>query len=121
MQKAEKVREMLKMQLESGLSVREFCFNQGIAHATFYNQKKWLAAYEKKRELAPITIKPSEIRKEYPPQKYFVHKDILESGLGTSHQIQVLEIKYPNGIELRLSSAKLDVSLLQTLLNPQAR
>ena len=40
MQKAEKIREMLKMQLESGLSVKEFCFNQGIGQATFYNRKK---------------------------------------------------------------------------------
>ena len=57
MQKVEKIRDMLKIQLESGLSGREFCFNQGIPHATFYNRKKWLAMYEKR---------PIEVRKWHP-------------------------------------------------------
>ena len=121
MQKAEKIREMLKMQLESGLSVREFCFNQGIGHATFYNRKKWLATYDKKPMLAPITIKPDETTRNCFAQESSMQKEELQPSYETNNPMQVLEIKYPNGIELRLSCAKLDQGILQTLINPQAR
>ncbi|MEG1574760.1 MAG: hypothetical protein RR341_06790, partial [Bacteroidales bacterium] len=102
-------------------SVREFCFNQGIGHATYYNRKKWLATYDKKPMLAPITIKPTETTRNCFAQESSLQKEELQPSYETNNPMQVLEIKYPNGIELRLSSVKLDRGLLETLLNPQAR
>ncbi|MFC2116648.1 transposase [Bacteroidota bacterium] len=50
MQKETRFFELIRLQGDSGLSVREFCSNEGIAYSTFYYWRKKLHRKESGRK-----------------------------------------------------------------------
>ncbi len=108
MLKREKVEKLIKAYQESGLTVRDFCYNQGISTSSFYYSKHWLESCQNKPALAPIHIK----------ENHFTDLATFGQNESKTHTAQVLEMKYPNGIELRLTG-DIDLELVQALLNPK--
>ncbi|GEM_PF-5574444 len=106
MQKIEKIRSMLDRHAASGLSIGEFCFNEGICPATFYNRQKIYKNTLKVGNLVPVSVQGSQEETNISNSA-----NSSESICGTA----VLEIKYPNGIELRFSGV-LRVECIKELL-----
>ncbi|NJK96400.1 MAG: hypothetical protein HC905_17130 [Bacteroidales bacterium] len=103
-----KILAILERHKKSGLTVNDFCSNEGIARATFYNWKKKLRNNNGKRFI------PIEVR----------NASILAAGANTNPIRQennlpdecILEIGYPNGVELRVKK-DLDLLHLKALIN----
>ena len=51
--------KLYQRQQESGLSVREFCSNEGIAYSTFYYWYKKTRPKRGNQEFIPLVVKPS--------------------------------------------------------------
>lgn len=99
----------------SGLTISNFSANEGYHKSSFYYwNKKYLQATATP-ELARITITP--------PAKREYHRrtatGVIKSGT-TSHfgagQKMIIEIKHPNGLEIRLRG-DIDPAVLGTILN----
>lgn len=114
MLKREKVEKLIKAYQESGLTVRDFCYNQGISTSSFYYNKHWLESCQNRPILAPILIKDNSH-----PAPTIQEEDVMPRQIRSKEPTaQVLEMKYPNGIELRLTG-DIDLQLVQALLNPK--
>lgn len=57
MHKESRYRELLDQQQESGLTIKEFCSNQGIAPATFHYWKRKLVKKPGRKEFIPLVVK----------------------------------------------------------------
>ena len=57
MQKESRFLELISLQQDSGLTVREFCSNEGIAPATFYYWRKKLQNSKGKKDFIPLIVK----------------------------------------------------------------
>lgn len=105
MRKEDKYRELLRLQEDSGLGVREFCSNQDIAPATFYYWRKKFNREKQPDSFIPLLIKPNGgLEPSSGP-----HGQI--PGAGTS-----VELAYPNGVVLRLNNG-VAISDLKALIN----
>jgi hypothetical protein len=94
---------LYQRQQESGLSVREFCANEGIAYSTFYYWYKKIKPKRGNQEFIPLVVKPSQS----------VPSPIQESR--NSGEDIFLEVEYPNGTRLRIKQ-DLDLVHLRTLV-----
>ncbi|NJO70487.1 MAG: transposase [Bacteroidetes bacterium] len=103
MRNESKILAIIERQKESGLTVIDFCTNEGIAPATFYNWKKKLRGSKEKRFI-PIEIKNSP---NFPFDPNANHK---QEGNGQVYNECIFEIGYPNGTILRVKN---DLGLLQ--------
>ena len=89
---------LITRQKESGLSVRHFCSNEGIAPATFYYWKKKLNPKRIGREFIPLVVKTTQA-----------------AALPGYGDTMLFEIRYPNGIILCVKS-DLDLEKLRALI-----
>lgn len=97
-----KFEELHRRQQESGLTVKDFCFNEAIAPATFYYWKKKL----KKNgtpDFIPLVVKSGTT---LPAQPYNDQPSVAQTGEPDA----LLELVYPNGTRLRI---KKDLDLVQ--------
>ena len=104
--------DLLRRQKESGLTVRDFCANEGIVPSTYYY---WLKK-SKAKEAQPRMFIPLIATSDNIP------------GLKKKHQLQVppasreydspviLELVFPNGTVLRVRN-QVDLPLLQNLVH----
>ena len=107
------IEDAIERHKRSGLSVKDFCFNEGIRRSTFYYWLKKIREKEQSKKFIPIiTRDPSElpvngtspeIRKTNP----------LSS---KTRDDALLEVVYPNGTILRVRQ-NIDISLLHALVN----
>ena len=95
---------------ESGLTVIDFCSNEGIAPSTYYYWRKKIKKNHTVRDFIPLVVNP--------PQP------VPHGGLTKSHQSvnesmsindAILELEYPNGTRLRIRQ-DLDLTQLRTLV-----
>ncbi len=110
MQKESRFRELLSLQQDSGLTVREFCSNEGIAPATFYYWRKKLLNRKGKKDFIPLIVKSSgsSISQAY-------SRNSNQSGQ-ISEDHTLLEFVYPNGTRLRVKN-DLDLTHLRALIH----
>jgi hypothetical protein len=101
-----RITELLERQKESGLSIRSFCSNEGIAPSTFYYWKKKIFRDTPGQRFIPLvvqvpgaTVYPTPGRPDNP-------------GMDNVP----LEISYPNGTTLRIRQT-LDLSGLRSLVS----
>ncbi len=111
MQKEDRYRELLAQQQESGLTIKEFCSNHGIALATFHYWKKKLCSKKPgRKDFIPLVVKTGTslgaTGNGNDPQA-------LHSGL---ERKALFEFVYPNGTLLRVTS-DLDLAHLRTLIH----
>lgn len=105
--------ELYGRQQESGLKVKDFCSNEGIAEATFYYWKKKLHKDTSKNRFIPLVVKSGQpsIRQNFktqsPSENYGQQK--------TENEF-LLELVYPNGTRLRIKN-DLDLTHLRALID----
>ena len=91
--------ELISRQKASGLSVRGFCSNEGIAPAKFYYWQKKLRKQSVRNGFIPLLVKPAE-----------------NIGRATDKGDDLLlEVCYPNGITLRIKQ-DLELAKLRALI-----
>jgi len=98
--------ELHRRQQESGLTVKEFCSNEGIAPATFYYWKKKLVKNKSnKQNFIPLVVKNNQPL-----------SDQNCAALSQTGQTDtLLELVYPNGTRLRIKQ-DLDLTQLRSLI-----
>jgi hypothetical protein len=94
--------KLQERQKESGLSVRGFCSNEGIAPSSFYYWLKKINNESNGKRFIPLVVK-SEGTSINP----FTQSELLQ---GQRTDDSLLEITYPNGIILRVKN---DLDLVQ--------
>ena len=103
MQKAEKYLELIRMQAESGLNVKDFCANYGLIRSSFYYWSKKLNGQAKRSKFIPLVVKP-EISQRSSTKNNPLKKVSFESEEPIFAE-SVLEIVYPNGVLIRLKGS----------------
>jgi hypothetical protein len=109
---ASKFLELHTRQQESGLNVREFCSNEGIAPATFYYWFKKLRKNNQSKGFIPLVVKPPSSNH----QRYVKGNSQSLSVDHTQEDAVFLELVYPNGTLLRVKK-DMDFSLLRSLIH----
>ena len=103
---------LLKRQKESGLTVRDFCANEGIVPSTFYY---WLKK-SKLKEAQPKVFIPLAIGGEQlPAHKKYNHLR-HQPGANDIETPVFLELVFPNGTVLKVRN-QVDLPLLQKLVH----
>ncbi len=104
--------DLLKRQKESGLTVRDFCANEGIVPSTFYY---WLKK-SKLKEAQPKVFIPLTIGgKQLPTHKKYHHLRTHPSAREMDAPV-LLELVFPNGTVLKVRN-QVDLPLLQRLVH----
>ena len=101
-----KFARLIAHQKESGLTVKSFCSNEGIAPSTFYYWQKKIRKESGENHFIPLVVKSS-------PQ---VFNQITPREPAEKRDNNRFEITYPNGITLRVKS-DLDLSGLRALIS----
>ena|SRR5690554_6270317 len=105
--------DLLKRQQESGLTVRNFCANEGIVPSTFYY---WLKK-SKLKEAQPKMFIPLSIGKEQLPAHKKKYNHLRpQPGTNDSEAPVFLELVFPNGTVLKVRN-QVDLPLLQKLVH----
>jgi hypothetical protein len=107
-----KFRELHHRQQESGLTVREFCSNEGIPESTFYYWRKKLHKTRvTSKGFIPLIVKspPSLLAPSYPKRGHAI------SGNGEIDDA-LLELVYANGTKLRIKN-DIDLNRLRSLIS----
>lgn len=99
--------KLQERQKESGLSVRSFCSNEGIAPSSFYYWLKKLKNEANGKRFIPLVVKSAG--ENVNP---FLQSELLQ---GQRVDGPLLEITYPNGITLRVKN-DLDLVHLRALV-----
>ena len=114
MQKESRFYELIRLQQDSGLTVREFCSNEGIAPATYYYWRKKLQNRKWKKDFIHLIVKSSESSMSQGYNRVSSHRD-NQPGQMTSENI-LLEVVYSNGTILRVKN-DLDLAHLRALIH----
>ena len=101
-----KMTVFLERQKESGLSVRSFCSNEGLAPSSFYYWKKKLRKEDPAGRFIPLLVRAPGSAACPAPGKS------PASGVDNA----ALEITYPNGTTLRIRQT-LDLAGLRSLVS----
>ncbi len=114
MQKEAKFQELIRQQQSSGLTVRDFCANEGVAYSTFYYWRKKLQGNRGKNEFIPLIVKSpgsilSQGQSRSSRDQGFKPDQMTEDHL-------LLELVYPNGTLLRIKN-DLDLAHLRALIH----
>jgi len=88
--------KLQERQKESGLSVRSFCSNEGIAPSSFYYWLKKIRNEANGKRFIPLVVKSAG--ENVNP---FLQSELLQ---GQRVDGTLLEITYPNGITLRVKN-----------------
>jgi hypothetical protein len=110
--------ELYRRQQETGLTVKDFCSNEGIAESTFYYWRKKLRKKSVAQNFIPLVVKSSQSLSARTYVKS--HPPVLESGemparpTGGNDDV-LLEVVYPNGTKLRIKK-DIDLTHLRALV-----
>ena len=105
-----KFQEIYRRQQDSGLSVREFCSNEGIAYSTFYYWYKKTKHNRSNQSFIPLVVKSGD---PVVSQSYVEAPPVQESK-NTGDGL-LLELEYRNGTKLRVQQ-EMDLAHLRTLV-----
>jgi transposase-like protein len=98
----------LERQKESGLSVRSFCSNEGIAPSTFYYWKKKIGNESNGKRFIPLVVKSAVANFDPATQREPEQRQRCDEIF--------FEITYPNGTALRIKN-DLDLVGLRALIS----
>ncbi len=113
MQKDSRYHELIRLQQASGLTVRDFCSNEGIAYSTFYYWRKKLQGNRGKSDFIPLVVK-SPVATLSPGFSKSIGDPGFQPGQMTESEL-LLELVYPNGTVLRIKN-DLDLAHLRALI-----
>jgi hypothetical protein len=107
--------KILRRQEESGLIVKEFCTNEGIAPSSFYYWKKKLKKNNNARaDFIPLVIKPSQSYSDKNHSPVQETRELPAHPEGAEDNV-LLEVVYPNGTKLRIKK-DMDLGRLRELI-----
>ncbi|MCU4166723.1 IS66 family insertion sequence element accessory protein TnpA [Carboxylicivirga caseinilyticus] len=113
---AKKFRKIYDDFLESGLTVTDFCSNQGLTqNKFFYWQNKLKAQLPPKKGFVPIVLKSEEASDSFPMP---AQNQILQPSnpvLPSANETQSCEINFPNGVSVKLTGCT-DLELIRSLI-----
>lgn len=107
MEKETRFEKLIQQQQESGLTIKDFCFNQGIAPSTFHYWRKKIGNSKQEKGFIPLVVKPSN--------STMPCRSNHSSRPGTNENDALLELVYPNGTCLRIKQ-DLDLDHLRSLI-----
>lgn len=107
MDKEARYYELIDLQQASGLSVKDFCSNEGIAVSTFYYWNKKRQAQTSKNDFIPLIISNGHKSLTSQSDRKLKHQSFVSSPL--THDV-ILEVVYPNGTIIR---ARKDIALAE--------
>ena len=113
MQKESKFQELIRLQQTSGLTVKDFCSNEGIAYSTFYYWRKKLQCNRGKSDFIPLVVKSSGSTVPEGYNSNSRHQGFQPGQITEDHLL--LELVYPNGTLLRIKN-DLDLAHLRALI-----
>lgn len=103
-----KFRKIYRRQQESGLSVKAFCINEGIAESTYYYWYKKIRQTSSNPDFIPLVVKPASsstaLNEVKEPLPLYEHSDST-----------LLEVVYRNGTMLRIKK-DIDLTHLRALV-----
>jgi hypothetical protein len=102
--------EIYQRRQDSGLSVKEFCSNEGIAESTYYYWHKKTKYKRSNQAFIPLVVQPSQ---RFPSQDLAKSQTQLPGNVNA--EAVLLEIEYPNGTRLRIKQ-DLDLDHLRVLV-----
>ncbi|MDF1573512.1 MAG: transposase [Bacteroidales bacterium] len=111
MQKESRFLELIRLQQDSGLTVKEFCSSEGIVPSTFYYWKKKLQGSNEKNDFIPLIVRPSSSSQG---NRNSGRRD-YQSDQPTGDHV-LLELVYPNGTMVRIKE-DLDLPYLRALIH----
>jgi hypothetical protein len=106
-----KFQEIYLRQQDSGLSVKEFCSNEGIAYSTFYYWYKKTKHKRGNQDFIPLVVKPSQPA----TAQSYINTPPPDQGPVDAGEGLLLEVEYRNGTRLRIKQ-DLDLAHLRTLV-----
>jgi hypothetical protein len=106
MDKLSRFRELVRLQEESGLSVRDFCLNEGISYSVFYYWRKKLKSEKNNGDFIPLVVKSNGLNRQSQER---------QTGHLSAESV-LLELVYPNGTALRIKN-DVDLAHLQALIH----
>jgi hypothetical protein len=108
-------KELMNRRKESGLTVRDFCSNEGIADSLYYY---WLKKH-KQKATQPKEFIPLLVNHPFPTQKsHQLSRPISDTHTSDAHQPDdvLLEFVFPNGTRLRVRNP-VDLSIMQAIVH----
>ena len=102
-----KFARLIAQQKESGLSVRSFCSNEGIAPSTFYYWQKKIRKQSGGERFIPLVVKSTGATFNRVNQREPIQRQGGD---------MFLEITYPNGIRLKIKN-EMDLAGLRALIS----
>jgi hypothetical protein len=108
-----KFRKIYDDYLASGLTVKDFCFNQGMHPGKFfYWQNKLKNQLPPKKGFVPILLKQGSTGGNFPgsPQNHF------PPSLQATNESPICEINFPNGVNLKLRGST-DPEFIRSLIH----
>jgi hypothetical protein len=104
--------DLLNRQKESGLTVKDFCANEGIVPSTFYYWlKKCRAKEAQPKVFIPLTIGGEQLPAH--KKNHYLRSHLSAKQMETP---VLLELVFPNGTVLKVRN-QVDLSLLQRLVH----
>lgn len=104
--------DLLNRQKESGLTVRDFCANEGIVPSTFYYWlKKCKTKQAQPKVFIPLTIGGEQLLAHKKNHHLRSHSSVKEMETPV-----LLELVFPNGTVLKVRN-QVDLPLLQRLVH----
>jgi hypothetical protein len=103
--------ELYRRQQESGLTVKDFCSNEGITNSTYYYWHKKVRKNNTRQDFIPLVVKPSGSLSTQSYDKS--HSPVQESD--EMNNDVLLEVVYPNGTKLRIKK-DIDLTHLRALV-----
>lgn len=94
-----KIRDLIERQKETGLTVTDFCTNEGIAKSSFYNWRKKIRK-GKAVNFIPLLVKPAPA----PVKERLRNFPREQNNHPGSDDDYLLELIYPNGTRLRIKN-----------------
>jgi hypothetical protein len=94
-----KLRDLIKRQKETGLTITAFCSNEGIPKSTFYYWRKKLGK-EQINRFIPLIVNSSPAPMEVGRNSFIQRQDEKFS----SGDDFLMELVYPNGTRLRIKN-----------------
>ncbi len=105
--------ELLVRHKESGLTVRDFCSNEGIPQATYYYWKNKI----NKKSLRPTEFIPLLVGNQFPAQrKNQLSRSVASFPIDHPRDETQLEFVFPNGTRLMVRNPA-DFSILQAIVH----
>jgi hypothetical protein len=114
---SKKFHKIYRDYLESGLTVKDFCSNQGLLPGKFfYWQNKLKDELPPKKGFVPIILRKEKAHNNFPLLNQNQFHRSSDTTFRPANESQICEISYPNGVSIKLGGCA-DLELIRSLIS----